>query len=190
MPGRFDSIVLPLDQGFRNQNHIIMVVFCYVPIYFPVYFNSLCWDSNCMGLIREFQLGRLQGDAGEIRGRLLGDSWEIGSYAKKSIGICISHLPDLLREIRRLQQYNTCGLGLSNPQNPPHKKPHLEIPSFGFITRDTAQNSTKTLSPLLSQPEEQTFIEIRYINFFTILSVFSPFFCGNSVDFLWLRFRT
>ena len=67
MPGRFDSIVLPLDQGFRNQNLIIIVVFCYVPICFPVYFNSLCWNSNSMGLIRE--LGRLQGDFGETPGR-------------------------------------------------------------------------------------------------------------------------
>ena len=59
-----------------------------------------------MGLIKEFQLGRLQGDAGEIRGRLLGDSSEIGSHGKKSTGIRISHLPDLLWEIGRLQQDN------------------------------------------------------------------------------------
>ena len=105
MSGRFDSIVLPLDQGFRNQNLINIVLFCYVPIYFPVYFNSRCSTYDYLGLIREFRLGRLQGDSGEIRGRLLGDCWEIGSHGKKSSGIRISHLPDLLLEIGRLQQY-------------------------------------------------------------------------------------
>ena len=79
MPGRLHSIVLPLDQGFPNRNFVTGEVSGYAQIYFPAYSNSLCQTYDYIGLIRECQLGRSQGDAGEILGRFLGGSWEIGS---------------------------------------------------------------------------------------------------------------
>ena len=79
MPGRLHSMVVPLGQGFPNRNFVIGEVFGSAQIYFPAHFNSLCRTYDYIGFIREFQLGRLKGDAGEILGRLLGDSWEICS---------------------------------------------------------------------------------------------------------------
>ena len=137
MPGRLHSIVLPLDQGFPNRNFIIGEVFGYAQIYFPAYFNSLCQTYDYIGLIRQFQLGRLQGDAGEILGGLLGDSWEIGSQAKKCTRICISHLPDMLWEIGRLQQYSLLSLHITSlllRSANGNKAPQFDLTVSGTVT--------------------------------------------------------